>query len=341
VDPASGRLFVSDSTDGRVLSWANAAAQANGQPADLVIGQPNLLALGANNGGRSATSLDSPAGMAVDALGNLYVADYANNRVLEYNAPLSTGMAASHVFGQGGSFTTGSINNGGISANSLNGPQSIALDAHGNLYAADTRNNRVLEYDQPLLDPTADRVLGQADFTHGAQNAGGLGGQSLYSPAGVALDGAGNLYVADFGNNRILEYDAPLATHQAASRVYGQADFTHNLPNHSGLNETGLSLPAGLAVDGAGNLYVADFNNNRVLEYDGPLADPAADRVFGQPNFNQNTANNGGVGPGSLNEPAAVATDGQRNLYVVDLLNNRVLEYDWAVAKIELPLMLR
>ncbi len=110
---------------------------------------------------------------------------------------------AAHVFGQP-DFTHNTANNGGLSASSLNSPIGVALDAQGNLYVADHANSRVLEYRAPLTtDTIADIVFGQPDFTH---NTGGLSATSLDNPGGVALDGGGNLYVADTSNHRALEY---------------------------------------------------------------------------------------------------------------------------------------
>jgi sugar lactone lactonase YvrE len=334
---------MADSADNRVLSWPNAPAFANAQPADLVLGQPDFYSTAANRGGLSATSLNSPSGVALDAQGNLYVADLINNRVLEYNAPLSSGMAASRVFGQP-DFTHKDINHGGLGAASLFQPFAVALDTAGNLYVVDNSNSRVLEYDAPLAThDTADRVLGQPDFTHNTPNNGGLIAKSLNYPTGVALDAQGNLYVADSSNNRVLEYDAPLTTYATAARVFGQPDFTHNAANYSGLNADGLNAPLGVALDGWGNLYVADFHNNRVLEYYAPLtAGAAANLVFGQGgSFNTGTPNKGGVSAKSLGGPDSVALDAQSNLYVADSFNSRVLEYDWALFKLALPLMVR
>jgi hypothetical protein len=261
--------------------------------------------------------------------------------VLEYNAPLSSGMAASLVFGQNGSFTAGLPNNGGVSRNSLNEPTGLALDALGNLYVVDYNNSRVLEYDVPLTtDRTADRVFGQPDFTSRAPNNGGIGATSLLLPRSVALDTQGNLYVADSSNNRVLVYAAPLTTDRAADQVFGQPDFTSNTSNNGGLSGASLFYPAGLTLDGAGNLYVADNGNHRVLEYKQALSsNHVADRVFGQPNFISGAENNGGVSAHSLFYPYGVALDTQNNLYVADMFNNRVLEYDWARVKIDLPLL--
>ena len=139
---------------------------ANGAPADLVIGQPDFLSSGCN--ATSAASLCKPTGVAVDASGNLYVADGGNSRVLEYTNPFTAcagvfpcvGGPASLVFGQGGSFTSNTCDSdtedSGSTSIDLCSPIGVAVDASGNLYVADSGNNRVLEYNTPLTaDVTA------------------------------------------------------------------------------------------------------------------------------------------------------------------------------------------
>jgi sugar lactone lactonase YvrE len=306
---------------------ASSAANTN-STADRVIGQQDFTHNTANHGGvnPSASDLHDPAGAALDAAGNLYVADTANNRVLEYDAPLSSGKAASRVFGQP-DFTQYAPNNGGVRATSLFVPDALALDKQGNLYVADGLNNRVLEYDAPLISTmAASRVFGQPDFTH---NDRGLSANGLSLPEGVTLDQQGNLYVGDTVNNRVLEYDAPLASGMAASRVFGQPTFITNTSNNGGLSAKSLDIPAGVVLDALGNLYVADTGNSRVLVYSAPLTSTmVASRVIGQPTFITNTSNNGGLSANSLSAPTSVALDAQGNLYVGDQLNNRVLEYD-------------
>jgi hypothetical protein len=316
-----------------------AVAAPGDRVADRVLGQPDFTSNTPNNGGISASSLASPSGVAVDGSRNLFVADRGNNRVLEYNTPLTTDTVADRVFGQAGSFTTNDCNKGGvISASSICVPAQVAVDSSGNLFVADELNNRVLEYDSPLTtDTVADRVFGQAgSFTTNDCNKGGvISASSLCHPWGVAVDGAGNLYVADQGNSRVLEYDTPLTTNTVADRVFGQAgNFTTGDCNKGGVISASTLCGVGwVAVDDANNLYVSDRGNARVLEYDTPLTtNTVADRVFGQPDFTSHTCNNGGVSASTLCVPGGLAVDNAGNLYAPDAytggFNNRVLEYD-------------
>ena len=159
---------------------------------------------------------------------------------------------------------------------------------------------------------TADAVYGQAgSFTSSLSNNGGLSATSLYQPDGVVVDKSGNLYVADLQNSRVLFYPAGSTT---ATRVYGQGgSFSTGTQNASGINANSLNNPVGLALDSSGNLYVADWNNNRVLFY--PAGSTTATRVYGQGGlFSTNSANNGGVSAASLKGPQSVALDSNRNL---------------------------
>jgi sugar lactone lactonase YvrE len=234
-------------------------------------------------------------------------------------------ITAGAVYGQGGSFTTGTANNGGVSANSLSALAGLAFDPSGNLYVADASNNRVLFY--PAGSTTATRVYGQnGSFTSNTQNNGGVSANSLWEPLAVALDGGGNLYVADDNNSRVLFFPAGSTT---ATRVYGQSgSFTSNTQNNGGVSANSLWGPSAVALDGGGNLYVADNVNSRVLFY--PSGSTTATRVYGQNgSFTTGTANNGGVSANSLNQPTGLALDSSGDLYVADNLNNRVLFYPY------------
>ncbi|HVN91213.1 MAG TPA: hypothetical protein VMT61_15485 [Candidatus Binataceae bacterium] len=161
----------------------------------------------------------------MDSAGNLYVADMESNRVLEYDSPLTTGViAASHVFGQQGNFTTRFCNGADastISADSLclygtSGTLSlsgVAVDKSDNLWVADQQNHRILEYVSPLTtDTTADFVLGQnGSFTANSCDSAGFGtapsSGTLCYPTDVAVDTSERVLVADFFNNRVLAFD--------------------------------------------------------------------------------------------------------------------------------------
>src|SRR5208282_1385113 len=330
------RLYVSDSENNRILGYKDVATLINGGLADLVIGQPAFSSNGCNNAGPSAGSLCVPDGVAVDASGNLYVADYSNNRVLEYNTPFAgcgsfpcVGGPANRVFGQGGSSHTNTCNKSGVSASSLCGPFGVALDTHGNLYVSDSRNSRVLEYNTPLTNNTADQVFGQfGSFTSGGCNNGGVSASSLCEPYGVAVDAGGNVYIADYNDNRVLEYNTPLTTGTVAHRVIGQRG-SFSTTNFSCCSASSLLEPAGLALDGSGNLYVADYGENRVLRYTTPLSPIAsADLVIGQNTFSTEGTNLAVTDASSIPYPSSVAIDTSvvpNRLYVADTLNNRVL----------------
>ena len=317
--------------------------------------------------GLGADSLCGPARMAVDQAGNLYVADSGNNRVLVYNTPFDAASGepgagdttADFVYGQGGAFTTRSCNPSGASATTLCNPSAVAVDAGGSIYIADAANNRVLEFakagDPPVAsDAIANRSYGQgaiADFSD-TLCADGVGpdpapsDRGICNPGGVALDASGNLFVADTGNDRVIEIDAPLAGKQNAARVIGQGgDFTASGCNRGAMAPAAATLcaPAGLMFDLLGNLWVADVNNDRVLEYEPPFgADASAVMAVGQGaagNLTTAGCNRGiatgdlnGVGADSLCAPAAMAVDSNFDLYVADTSNNRSLIYDGVVA---------
>jgi sugar lactone lactonase YvrE len=303
---AAGHLYVADAGNNRVLGWEHASAASRGQPADLVIGQPDgvsnscatsrsglCLAPCSQNAADSAPAV--VAGIAVDRAGNLYVADTCNHRVVGYFAPFRSGRRAGEsarlVIGQR-SFTGAACNgsDGEPSADGLCAPAGVAVDAAGRIYVADTSNSRVLEYDPapdfPDLagDLTANRVFGQngnfesAGCDHGtaAGDLDGVGPDSLCNPTAVAVDASGNLYIGDTGSSRVLEYRTPIKTTGGAGSddaiadvVFGQAgNFTAHACNQGLTPDAGtLCNPTALAFDSAGALEIADSGNSRVLEY--------------------------------------------------------------------------
>lgn len=165
-------------------------------------------------------------------------------------------------------------------------------------------------------------VIGHDDFDTGGTIHDNATSDALYSPDGIAFDKSGNLWVADTGFNRLLEFSPPFTSGEKATLVLGQDDFVSTNP---ALSATGLDQPYGLAFDNDGNMWVADTNNNRIVEYKTPFTNgETSSLVIGYPSFDK------GVYPttaGSLAAPYGLAFDKSGNLWAVDYYNNRVLEY--------------
>lgn len=322
VDPTTGKLFVADNGNNRVLRFASAAALRNGVAAEGVLGQPDFTTSTADT---TQTAMDSPFAVAVDSAGRLWVADNNNSRVLRFDAAAGkpNGAAANAVLGQPDFLT----NTPGTTESVLDGPVGVAVDSAGRLWVADSNNNRVLRFDAAatLADGAAAAgVLGQVDFISNTAATTGIG---MDTPFGVAVDGTGRLWVAEIGNSRVLRFDAAaaLADGAAATGVLGQVDFTSNTGETT---QTGMSNPYGVTVDGTGRLWVADYVNSRVLRFENAAAKAngaPADGVLGQPSFESADPD---ISQRRLNSPSAVAVDGTGRLWVADSGNNRVLRFD-------------
>lgn len=347
------------------------ASRAFGQPKlQLVSGAPNLV---------EGRELSSPQAIAFDTSVSppiVYVSDTLNNRVLGWRnaTSLSKGNFADLVIGQRNKDFNSTIPQGPGGASSLSTglglPGALAVDRQGNLYVADTRNNRILRYPAPFNQSgdllQVDLVIGQRTVS-----SGNLPNQGLTAPTaktlsflvggapqvtGLAFDPAGNLWASDPFNNRVLRYPlsslSPNTPEPAADLVLGQPDFTIGTPpigaNVKQDNRVNLFGPSSIAFDQRGNLYVAD-SLARVLYYVGPFQQAvglSAARVLG---FNPIDAQNRQITPypnnftlGSTNangaitgNPNGIFTVGN-NLFVVDSPQSRVVHYDlpenWSAA---------
>ena len=193
---------------------------------------------------------------------------------------------------------------------------------------ADSDNNRVLVYNDPTLnDLAADYVIGQPDFV--SNGCAAPSASTFCDPNSVEVDVAGNLWLVESFQNRVLQFDSPLTTDHVADRVLGQPDMTSVSCNYSGVNASGLCLPVDVVVVPGGDVLVSDGINSRVLKFTQPLiTDTMADQVIGQPNMASSGCNNGGLSASSLCVPFGLDVEGASTLYVADRSNNRVLRYD-------------
>jgi uncharacterized protein (TIGR03437 family) len=257
-----------------------------------------------DGGGATGAQLSSPAGVAVDSSGTLYIADQLNHRV----RAMGTDGTIKTVAGVG---TTGYSGDGGAPTNAaLAFPGGLAVDGSGNIYVADAASNVV----RKVAGSSISTVAGNHDAGAGFSGDGGEGTSAqLNAPSGLAVDAAGNLYIADTGNNRIRKLAGGTITTvvgNAAAGYYGDGGAA---------SQASLNAPRGVFVDAAGNLYIADTGNNRIRMVAGGIITTVAGSGV------QGFAGDGGLAVrAQLNRPSAVAADGAGNLFVVDSLNSRL-----------------
>ena len=236
-----------------------------------------------NGSNPAASEFSYPSGIALDSAGDLYIADTNNNCIRE----ITTAGVVKTPYG----FTNGnhgSANGTGNNAHFYE-PNSIASDGAGNMYVADTLNNRIRKI-----------VLSTQQVTTFASG--------FNSPNGVAVDSSGNVYVADTNNN-VIEKITPAGT---VSILAGSG--TAGYQNGTG-SQAQFNTPMSVAVDGSGNVYVADFNNDVVRK----ITSAGVVSLFaGQPGTAYYL--DGPASKAAFSRPVGVAVDGSNNVYVADSL---------------------
>jgi uncharacterized protein (TIGR03437 family) len=268
----------------------------------------NSSGFSGDSGPATGAQLNGPHDLVVTAGGALYIADSTNQRIRVVQNGNITTAAGNGVLG----FADGAA----TTSAEFSSPQGLALDSSGNLFVADVLNHVVRKLSGSTISTVAGSAVGVPN-NYGANGNGGLAiNAQLNSPGGVAVDGSGNIFIADSGNNRIQRVDAAtgIVTTVAGTGVAGF--FGDGLLAKSAQ----LKLPLGIAVDTAGNLYITDTFNNRVRKV--TAGTNIITTIAGS-----TTGFGGDFGPASiakLNHPTAIAIDSARNIYIADSLNNRI-----------------
>jgi NHL repeat len=285
---ASGNVYVADSNNHKIRKITAAG---------VVTTLAGSGSAGSADGTGAAASFDQPLGVAVDASGNVYVADQRNHKIRKVTA-------AGEVTTLAGSGSTGSTDGTGTAA-SFHYPAGVAVDAGGNVYVADTYSNKIRKV-TPAGDVTTLAGSGSSGSTDDTGTAA-----SFNAPLSVAVDASGNVYVADLYNQKIRKVTAAgVVTTLAGSGSVGSADGT-------GAAAT-FGYPYAVAVDAGGNVYVADTNNSKIRKV----------TAVGDVTTLAGTGNPGGVngpaGSATFDTPTGVAVDGSGNVYVSEFSGHRV-----------------
>ena len=302
---AEGNLFIADSSNARIrrvdLETGIVTTVAGGwDPAD---------GLGDNSTATEA-ALAEPYGVAVDAAGNLYIADSSNLRVREVAAAdgiirtlAGIGPPDSDALGDGAQATAASLSASG----------EIALDLSGNLYIADTFNRRIRK-----VDGATGLITTVAGGHFGDFGDGGLATEAAFAePQGIAVDQEGHLYIADTFNQRIRKVDSVTGIIRTVAGN-GQEGFSGD---GGPATEASLANPHGVEVDGEGNLFISDTTNDRIRRVDatsGLITTIAGNGSFGR------SGDGGPATEASLGGPHSVALDADGNIYIADTFNELV-----------------
>ncbi|SBS77848.1 NHL repeat containing protein [uncultured Mycobacterium sp.] len=325
-------LVVADSGNHRVLVW-HGIPDADEQPADVVLGQPNGATEGRAAAGRGPErGMNLPTGVLVHD-GRLVVADAWHHRILVWNSvPQASDTAPDLILGQADPAAVEPNAGGECSASTFYWPFGVAV-VGSRFWVADTGNRRVLGWDNGIPDAgqPADVVLGQPDATQRDENRGAAAGPASFRWPHDITGNDDLLLIADAGDHRLLGWSPHPAADRDADILLGQPDFSSAdewpYGPHTGDR---FRFPYAARLDGSGGpnepLAVADTANNRILLWEGvPRDGRAADHVLAQPNFASNGENRWtSVQRDTLCWPYGISLRGDR-LAVADSGNNRVV----------------
>ena len=294
---SQGNVYIADTANNEVRKVA---------PGGTITRIAGTGAVGSSGDGAAAISatLNAPGGVALDAAGNLYIADTGNNKIRMVDAASGN---ISTVAGIGTAGYTGDQST--PAAATLNGPTQLAWAQTGVLYVADTGNSAIRAI--ALKESLITTVAGSANAGFDGDGGPGQAAQ-LQKPEGVAVDNSGNVYIADTGNNRVRMLSEGIITTLAGQQGGGYI-------GDGSAAATELNAPAGLAVDAGGDLYIADTQNQRIrMISGGQISTVAGTGTAGA------TGDHGTSAAATLSSPTGIALDSAGNLYIADTGNNKV-----------------
>ena len=258
---------------------------------------------GSADGAGTSAMFDYPDGLAADSSGNVYVADHGNNEIRKISASGSVSTLA----GQAGN--PGSADGSGGAAR-FNGPTGVAVDPSGNVYVSDPGNSTIRKI---TSSGTVTTLAGSAGTAGSADGSGSAA--RFNNPEGIAVDVAGNVYVADTNNNTVRKI-TPAGVVTTLAGVAGQTGSTDGSGSSARFNG-----PYAVAVDGAGNVYVADYFNSTIREITA-----AGNVITVAGSAGHSGGADGPVGSARFNQPYGITVDGSGDIFVADTYNRAVRE---------------
>ena len=299
VRDASGNIYFSDFANNRVrkINSSGTITTIAGNGVASSIGDGGLA---------TSASVNGPAGLAKDAVGNIYIAEYYGNKIRKIN--ISTGIITTVV----GTGIAGFLGDGAsaISAR-INGPVGIAFNNTGLLFICDALNNRVR---RALIGGTISTFVGNGTSASSG-DAGLATAASVYYPAGIAFDASNNLYVSEYYRHKIRKIN----TSNIISTIAGNG--TQSFGGDDGpATAAFLNNPYGLAFDASGNLLIADAGNNRVRK----ISSSGIITTYAGTSFSGFNGDNIAPTAASLSFPTMIYVDASNNLYISDYSNARI-----------------
>jgi hypothetical protein len=289
----AGNVFVADTGNHTVRKIT---------PAGVVVTLVGEVGVSGSSDGSGAARFNHPTGIAVDGSGVVYVADTDNNSIRK----VTTTGAVFTLAGHAG--TTGSADGTGTAA-TFNSPSGIAVDGTGNLFVADSLNHTIRKVTPAGAVTTIAGTAGSSGAVDGTGSAA-----RFHGPQGLVLDSSGNLYVADTNNSTIRKI---VTATGAVTTLTGQAGNPGSTDGSS--SQARFYYPSGVAVDGTGNLYVADTDNDSLRQISSTGAVSTIAGAAGT------SGSADGVGLAArFYFPTGITADGSGNIYVADTNNHTI-----------------